>query len=81
MIRSLLLFVFSLLFVIPAFSQRTCGTVENYNQMILKNPDLKNQFEKTSKDITDRSEITKRRTQVVVIIPVVVHFNYKNEAI
>ncbi len=81
MIRSLLLFTFSVFIVVPGFSQRICGTMESYNQMILKTPTLQRQFEEMSKTISDRSEITKRRAQVVVTIPVVVHVIHNNEAI
>lgn len=49
--------------------------------MIKKNPILQKQFEDVAKEISDRNEITKRRTQVVVTIPVVVHVIHSNEAI
>ncbi|MBP9790436.1 MAG: T9SS type A sorting domain-containing protein [Bacteroidia bacterium] len=81
MLRSLLLISFTVIFSSTGFSQRTCGTVENYNQMILKNPVLREQIENEVKAITDRNELTKRRTQVVVAIPVVVHVIHNNEAI
>lgn len=81
MLRTVLFVIFTFIFATTVFSQRTCGTVENYNQQILKNPLLQKQFEDAAKAISNRCDLTKRSALVVVTIPVVVHVIHNNEAI
>ncbi len=70
-----------ILLSLPSYSQRTCGTNENYQNMINNNPALRQQLENVDAETNLRHDVTTHRTMTIVTIPVVVHVIHDNEAV
>lgn len=77
--RNFTLFILTLLYVIPAFAQRKCGTEEGMQQLIASNPALQKIRERKEAHLQEMTRAVKQnRAQLktiypVVTIPVVVH--------
>lgn len=78
--KSLLLVVF-VMYTFFVNAQRNCGTNENLISLSQKNGDVLKKYLDVEKSMIDLEPSVKRRTQVVVTIPVVVHVIHNNEAI
>ncbi len=82
--RNFTLFILALLYVIPAFAQRKCGTEESMQQFIAANPAFQKVRERKEARLQEMTRSVKQlRAQAkivypVVTIPVVVHIVLRN---
>lgn len=82
--RNFTLFILAILYVIPAFAQRKCGTEEGMQQLIAANPALQKVRERKEARLQEMTRSVKQqRAQMktiypVVTIPVVVHIVLRN---
>ena len=85
--RNFTLFILAILYVIPAFAQRKCGTEEAMQQLIASNPALQKIRERKEARLQEMTRSVKQsRAQMrtvypVVTIPVVVHIVLRNPSL